>query len=65
MAQRKALNPAALTLDEAAKTLGVPREWIEEDLDAGAPRNADGTVNLVQYAAWLNLALRESDNGEA
>ena len=23
------------------------------DIDAGAPTNGDGTINLVQYAAWL------------
>ena len=65
MAERKALNPMALTADEAAKTLGVPHEWVEEDLEAGAPANPDGTINLVQYAAWLNLKLREDGGGEA
>jgi hypothetical protein len=28
-------------------------ELIEADLEAGAPANADGTVNFVHYAAWL------------
>jgi len=26
---------------------------IRYDIEAGAPVNADGTVNLVHYAAWL------------
>ena len=65
MAERKALNPMALTAEEAARMLDIPREWVEEDLEAGAPRNPDGTINLVHYAAWLNLKLREDDRGEA
>jgi hypothetical protein len=28
-------------------------EAIQADLAAGAPANADGTINLVHYAAWL------------
>ena len=42
---------------DAARMLGVALQAIQEDLDAGAPRNADGTLNLVHYAAWLNLTL--------
>jgi len=26
---------------------------LEADVAAGAPTNADGTINLVHYAAWL------------
>jgi len=26
---------------------------IQTDIDDGAPLNADGTLNLVHYAAWL------------
>jgi hypothetical protein len=26
---------------------------LQADLDAGAPANADGSINLVHYAAWL------------
>ena len=53
------LNPAALQLVDAARLLSaaggqqVTVEMIQADLAAGAPANADGTVNLVQYAAWL------------
>ena len=56
MGEKKRLNPMALSAEEAAKTLGIPRGWIEEDLADGAPTNADGTVNLVHYGAWLNVA---------
>ncbi|MCK4283687.1 MAG: hypothetical protein KAX44_05170, partial [Candidatus Brocadiae bacterium] len=65
MSQEKKLNPMALSAEDAAKTLGIPREWVEEDLAAGAPANADGTLNLVHYAAWLNLRMRGDDDAEA
>lgn len=26
---------------------------IQADIDAGAPTNTDGSINLVHYAAWL------------
>ena len=54
------LNPAALSLADAAKILSAAGgqrgtiEMLEEDVAAGAPTNADGTLNLLHYAAWLN-----------
>lgn len=59
MAETKTLNPMAMTADDAARALGIPREWLEEDLAAGAPRNSDGTLNLIHYAAWLNVQLKD------
>jgi len=56
------LDPAALMVEDAARMLDIPREWVQEDLEAGAPRNPDGTVNLIHYAAWLNKALQEEAN---
>lgn len=53
------LNPAALTAADAARVLSraggthVTEEDIRADIDDGAPTNADGSVNLVHYAAWL------------
>ncbi len=53
------LNPLALTVDQAARLLSaagpkpVTPEMVRDDLDDGAPTNADGTLNLVHYAAWL------------
>jgi len=53
------LNPAALSVADAARMLarvggfGVTEAMIRADIDAGAPTNADGTINLVHYAAWL------------
>ena len=53
------LNPAALPGPDAARVLtrlgGKPitEAMIRADIDAGAPTNANGTINLVHYAAWL------------
>ena len=53
------LNPAALRIEDAAKVLTrmggkpVTADMLEADIDAGAPTNTDGTINLVRYAAWL------------
>jgi len=53
------LNPAALPVSDAARVLtrlggkAVTDVMLRADIDAGAPVNADGTLNLVHYAAWL------------
>ena len=53
------LNPAALDVADAARVLTrlggkpVTEAMLRADIDAGAPTNADGTLNLVHYAAWL------------
>jgi len=57
------LSPQALSLEDVARILTasggrpVTVEMIRADIDEGAPTNADGTLNLVAYAAWL---VRES-----
>ena len=53
------LNPAAMPVADAARVLTrlggkpVTEAMLRADIDAGAPANADGTLNLVKYAAWL------------
>lgn len=53
------LNPAALSIDDTAMLLTraggreISPNSIRGDLAAGAPANADGTLHLVHYAAWL------------
>lgn len=53
------IKVTALSLADLARLLSksagrtVPVETIRRDVDAGAPVNPDGTVNLVHYAAWL------------
>ncbi len=34
-----------------SRTISV--ETLAADFEAGAPRNPDGTVNLIEYAAWM------------
>lgn len=56
---KAALNPTALPVSDAARLLSaagghqVTPEQIRADIDAGAPTNDDGTINLMHYAAWL------------
>ncbi len=53
------LNPSALALADAARLLSkvggqtVNAAMLQADIAAGAPTNANGTLNLVHYAAWL------------
>ena len=64
---RQSLNPTSLAVADAARLLtkagGQPvnPEMIQADLAAGAPSNADGTVNLVHYAAWLVREMSSRD----
>jgi len=61
------LNPSALELSAAARLLarvGAPsitEAMLRDDLTAGAPTNADGTINLVHYAAWLVKEMGRGD----
>jgi hypothetical protein len=55
------LNPAALTAEDAARALGLPVDAIRQDIAEGAPTNADGSVNLVHYAAWLIKDVADGD----
>jgi hypothetical protein len=56
---RLPLNPTALPLVDAARALSqvggepITEAMLRADVDAGAPTNADGTLNLVHFAAWL------------
>lgn len=58
-APSKALNPAAMFVEDAARALSrlggtpVTEDMLRADIDAGAPTNDGGTINLVHYAAWL------------
>ena len=55
------VNPAALAVEDAARALNLPVDAIRQDIAQDAPTNADGSVNLVHYAAWLNMRLKEND----
>ena len=64
-ADPQALNPAALTLADAARLLAaasarsVTVEMLQAAVDAGAPVVTDGRVNLVEMMAWLEKDLSE------
>jgi hypothetical protein len=45
----------------AAGPKAVTVEMLQSDIDAGAPTNADGTLNLVHYVAWLVKELARGD----
>lgn len=47
------LNPAALTVAELARLLGVTEQKVRDHLARGAPAGPDGRINLVHYTAWL------------
>ena len=53
------MKPTRLTIQQFVKVLraagskNAAEQTIREDLDAGAPANPDGTINLMHYAAWL------------
>jgi hypothetical protein len=55
------VNPAAITVEDAARALGLSAEALQRDIAEGAPTNTDGTLNLVNYAAWLNGKLADGD----
>jgi len=64
---KHSLSPTSLTVADAARLLTkaggqpVSVEMIEADRAAGAPANADGTINLVHYAAWLVREMASRD----
>lgn len=64
-AEQVTLNPAALSVEDAARVLGLPVAVVQADVAEGAPAAADGRLNLVQYAAWLNRELAAGPNDDA
>jgi hypothetical protein len=52
-------DPTQITPAQAAELLSkeggavITQAQIEADVQAGAPTNADGTLNLLHYAAWI------------
>ena len=63
----KPIDVKRLPVEQLAKLLSsayrqrVPLEKITADIESGAPTNADGTVNVVDYTAWL---LQEKHRGD-
>ena len=50
------LNPSAVPVEQLARMLGLPTDHLCRHVAEGAPTNANGSINLVHYAAWLNAA---------
>jgi hypothetical protein len=56
---RTPLSLTAVPITDTAKILSraagvqVTVAMLDADIAAGAPVNADGTLNLIQFAAWL------------
>ena len=46
-------DPTALRPEDLARMLQVDEPAIRAHLDAGAPTDPDGTLNLAHYVAWL------------
>ena len=55
----KPIDPSALSITDAARLLSkaggriVNEAALQLDIDDGAPTNPDGTINLVNFTAWL------------
>lgn len=66
--QPNRVSPTALAVADAARLLSavsggvITPEMINADIAVGAPANAEGTINLVHYAAWL-LKMRSTSEG--
>lgn len=62
-----AVNPAALTVEQAARLLtaagakSATADTIRRHIGLGAPTGPDGRINLMHYLAWL---IREMSIGE-
>lgn len=58
----KGLSLRALSIESLARVLQQAGSALatvatfQADLSAGAPSNEDGTIDLIQFAAWLLLA---------
>ena len=49
-----ALRPEILArLLKQAGSRTISEETLASDIESGAPKNPDGTINLIEYAAWL------------
>lgn len=66
-ARNSALRLTALAVPDAARALSragartVSEAMLRADIEAGAPVNPDGTINLLHYAAWLVRELAHGD----
>ncbi len=45
--------PVLAKLLQKAGSRQISEAALQEDIERGAPVNADGTMNLIHYVAWL------------
>jgi hypothetical protein len=64
-------RPSALSPEQLATILGrisrehITAEMIALDIDAGAPTNPDGSLNVIHYTAWLVREMAEPGGASA
>ena len=67
----KQLNPLALSAENLVTHLqkagyrGMTLELLQEDIDGGVPVNADGTISLIKYMAWLIREVNGNGDNES
>ena len=60
---RKNLTTDAIPVEKMAEILSsagkrrITKATIQGHINAGAPTNADGTINMMHYIAWLLVEL--------
>lgn len=58
-----ALSPENIVqLLKRAGCRGMTIELLERDIDAGLPVNGDGTINLIEYTAWMIREVNRDGN---
>jgi hypothetical protein len=61
-----ALSPEQLaTILERISREHITAEMIAQDIDAGAPTNPDGSLNVIHYSAWLVREMAEPGGASA
>ena len=56
MEEKEVFNLKILEVVKILKASGskkITKNIILEDIEKGAPKNEDGTINLINYGAWL------------
>lgn len=68
MEKRENLSLTALSVPDVVRLLvksgarNINEEKVRSDIESGAPVNADGTMNVVHYTAWLAREVAHGGN---
>lgn len=52
------VNPSAMTVEQAARLLGIEAADVQRHVEQGLPISGDGTIHLLTYLAWILTRLR-------